>query len=244
MTENLQTTEVTEAGQADLMPDAPVMPELVELQRVVEALLLAADQPLPLDRLLSVFPEGERPERKDLRAALEVLQASYAERASEVVEVASGWRIQVRERYGAYVAQLLNEKPVKYSRALLETLALIAYRQPITRGEVEEIRGVTLSPNIIKTLIERDWVKVVGVREVPGRPELLGTTKTFLDDLGLKSLESLPSLPEIRDLDALAAALEKLQPQESGESAVAAEEAVADESGSAESSTPSASPGH
>lgn len=217
-----------ESGQVELMPEAPVAPEFAELQRVVEALLLAASEPLPLERLLAVFPEHGRPERKDLRQVLEALQASYVDRVSEVVEVATGWRIQVREQYGVYIAQLLNEKPPKYSRALLETLALIAYRQPITRGEVEEIRGVTLSPNIIKTLIERDWVKVVGVREVLGRPELLGTTRQFLDDLGLKSLESLPSLPEIRDLDALATALEKLQPQVTGEGVAAEPSEVAE----------------
>ena len=193
-------------------PDSAPPADTAALQDVVEALLLASDQPLPLERLMAAFPEYERPDKQALRAALEALRERYAGRVAEVVEVASGWRIQVREGFAGYVAQLWEEKPPRYSRALLETLALIAYRQPITRGEVEEIRGVTLSPNIIKTLLEREWIKVLGVREVPGRPELLGTTRQFLDDFSLRSLESLPTLPEIRDLDALAGALEKLQP--------------------------------
>ncbi len=203
--------------QAELLPDAPpdatAAMEPARLQDIVEALLLAADQPLSLDRLLAVFPEYERPDKKAVRAALEALRERYAGRVAELLEVASGWRLQVRAPFAAYIAQLWEEKPPRYSRALLETLALIAYRQPITRGEVEEIRGVMLSPNIIKTLLEREWIKVLGVREVPGRPELLGTTRQFLDDFNLKSLDSLPTLPEIRDLDALANALEKLQPQ-------------------------------
>ncbi len=204
------------------MPEENPVPESAALLDTVEALLLASDEPLPLERLLAAFPEYERPDKKALRAALESLRGRYAERVAEVVEVGSGWRIQVRERFSAYVAQLWEEKPPRYSRALLETLALIAYRQPITRGEVEEIRGVTLSPNIIKTLLEREWIKVLGVREVPGRPELLGTTRQFLDDFNLRSLESLPTLPEIRDLDALAGALEKLQPAEARTDAVPA----------------------
>ncbi|MGH8529223.1 MAG: SMC-Scp complex subunit ScpB [Nevskiales bacterium] len=197
---------------ADLPPEAPAAVESEALQDILEAVLLAADQPLPLERLMAVFPEQERPDKKDLRAALDALRERYADRVAEVLEVGSGWRIQVRERFAPYIAQLWEEKPPRYSRALLETLALIAYRQPITRGEVEEIRGVMLSPSIIKTLLEREWVKVLGVREVPGRPELLGTTRQFLDDFNLQSLESMPTLPEIRDLDALASALEKLQP--------------------------------
>lgn len=212
----------------DLQPEADAALDSAALQNVLEALLLAADQPLPLERLMAVFSEHERPDKKALRAALDALRESYADRVAEVLEVGSGWRIQVRERFAPYIAQLWEEKPPRYSRALLETLALIAYRQPITRGEVEEIRGVTLSPSIIKTLLEREWVKVLGVREVPGRPELLGTTRQFLDDFNLQSLESMPTLPEIRDLDALAGALEKLQPQETVSARLPDGESVSD----------------
>lgn len=207
-------TEDQTVPAVDALPEQLLVRETVlnvDIKAIAEALLLGASEPLSLDRMLTGFPEAERPDRKRLRDALEQLQTEYTERVAEVKEVASGWRIQVREHYGRYLAQLQNEKPARYSRALLETLALIAYRQPITRGEVEDIRGVTLSPNIIRTLIERDWIKSVGVREVPGRPELLGTTKTFLDDFGLKALDSLPSLPEIRDLDALASSLNRLE---------------------------------
>lgn len=184
-----------------------------ELGRVVEALLLASDQPLSLDRLLAVFDDPQ-PERKALREALVWLGELHAESAMELVEVGSGWRLQVRQAYAPWVSRLWQEKPQKYSRALLETLAIIVYRQPITRGEIEEIRGVSLSQTIVRTLLERGWVREVGHREVPGRPALLGTTKQFLDDFNLKSLEQLPPLPEVKDLDALHAALEQLAPEQ------------------------------
>lgn len=183
-----------------------------ELGRVVEALLLASDQPLSLDRLLAVF-DAPQPERKALRDALAWLGELHAESAMELVEVGSGWRLQVRQAYAPWVSRLWQEKPQKYSRALLETLAIIVYRQPITRGEIEEIRGVSLSQTIVRTLLERGWVREVGHREVPGRPALLGTTRQFLDDFNLKSLEQLPPLPEVKDLDALHAALEQLAPE-------------------------------
>ena len=184
-----------------------------ELGRVVEALLLASDQPLSLDRLLAVFDDPQ-PERKALREALVWLGELHAESAMELVEVGSGWRLQVRQAYAPWVSRLWQEKPQKYSRALLETLAIIVYRQPITRGEIEEIRGVSLSQTIVRTLLERGWVREVGHREVPGRPALLGTTKQFLDDFNLKSLAQLPPLPEVKDLDALHAALEQLAPEQ------------------------------
>jgi segregation and condensation protein B len=204
-----------------------------ELQRILEAVLLASDQPLGLDRLLQLFDESQRPDKQALRAALEALKGSLEGRAVELVEVGNGWRLQTRQDYAGWVSRLWEEKPPRYSRALLETLALVCYRQPITRAEIEEVRGVSLSQSIIKTLLERSWVRVVGYREIPGRPELLGTTREFLDDFNLRNLEELPSLPEVRDLDALAAAIERLQPPTSateGEpaDAIAADSAVQD----------------
>ena len=157
--------------------------------------------------------DAPQPERKALRDALAWLGELHAESAMELVEVGSGWRLQVRQAYAPWVSRLWQEKPQKYSRALLETLAIIVYRQPITRGEIEEIRGVSLSQTIVRTLLERGWVREVGHREVPGRPALLGTTRQFLDDFNLKSLEQLPPLPEVKDLDALHAALEQLAPE-------------------------------
>lgn len=169
---------------------------------VLEAALMAAQEPLDLNQLLTLF-EGdlERPERDAVRTALDQLQAECEGRGIELVEVASGWRYQVRARYAEWVNRLFDEKPQRYSRALLETLAIIAYRQPITRAEIEDIRGVSVSAGIIKTLQEREWVRVVGNREVPGRPELLATTRQFLDYFNLKSLSDLPSLAEIKDFD-------------------------------------------
>jgi segregation and condensation protein B len=190
-----------------------------ELQRILEALLLASDQPLGLDRILALFEEAQRPSKAELKEALEELKAALEGRAVELREVGGGWRIQTRQNYAGWVARLWEEKPPRYSRALLETLALIVYRQPISRAEIEEVRGVSLSQSILKTLMERNWVRVVGYREVPGRPALFGTTKEFLDDFNLGSLEELPALPEIRDLDALAAALERLQGPEAAPTA-------------------------
>jgi segregation and condensation protein B len=190
-----------------------------ELQRILEALLLASDQPLGLDRILALFEEAERPSKAQLKEALDGLRAALESRAVELREVGGGWRIQTRQDYAGWVARLWEEKPPRYSRALLETLALIVYRQPISRAEIEEVRGVSLSQSILKTLMERNWVRVVGYREVPGRPALFGTTKEFLDDFNLGSLEELPALPEIRDLDALAAALERLQGPEAAPTA-------------------------
>lgn len=192
------------------------MQEQVTLPHVIEALLLAAGGPLSIEQIQGSFPESGQPERKAVRDALKELDAELSGRAVELTEVASGWRIQVRQDFSGYVARLWEERPPRFTRALLETLALIVYRQPISRSEVEEIRGVSLSPNIIKTLMEREWVKVVGVRETPGRPELLGTTKQFLDDFNIKNLDQLPTLPEIRDLDSLGEALEKLQAETGG----------------------------
>ncbi|HWV16267.1 MAG TPA: SMC-Scp complex subunit ScpB [Cellvibrio sp.] len=173
------------------------------LQKVVEGAILAAGQPMTIARLLELFDEAVAPSKEEVQAALEDIQAACSDRGYELKEVASGWRFQVREQLAPWVNRLWDEKPQKYSRALLETLALIAYRQPITRGDIEEIRGVAVSSHIMKTLMERDWVKVVGHRDVPGRPSLYATTRQFLDYFNLRSLEDLPSLSEIRDLDEL-----------------------------------------
>jgi len=180
------------------------------LAPILEALLLAADQPLSLDQLFRMFMAEGGVTKKDVKAALELLGQQLDGRAVELREVASGYRLQVRTEYAEWVGKLWQERPPRFSRALLETLALVCYRQPITRGEIEEIRGVSLSPNIVKTLIERGWVREVGVKEVPGRPALLGTTPQFLDAFNLKSLDELPSLPEIKDPAELEAALLRL----------------------------------
>jgi segregation and condensation protein B len=180
-----------------------------ELKTILEALLLAAGEPLALDRLLALFPDAERPERDALRAALAELAVDYAGRGVELVEVASGFRLQVPQAFAPWVSRLWEERAANYSRALLETLALIAYRQPVTRGEIEAVRGVSASSSIMKTLQERGWIKVIGHREVPGRPALYATTRAFLDYFNLKSLSELPSLAAPRDLDAIGAELER-----------------------------------
>ncbi|MGD2082962.1 MAG: SMC-Scp complex subunit ScpB [Chromatiales bacterium] len=173
------------------------------VKQILEAALLAAGRPLSLDQLAALFGEDERPERGRIQQAVSELQADYTGRGIELAEVGSGFRIQVRAEYAPWVSRLWDEKPGRYSRALMETLALVAYRQPITRGEIEDIRGVSVSTNIIKTLQEREWVRVVGHRDVPGRPALFGTTRTFLDYFGLRSLDELPTLAELRDLDSI-----------------------------------------
>ena len=180
-----------------------------ELKIVLEAVLLAAGEPLPLERLLATFPEAERPEAEAVRAALGELTAHYAGRGMELVEVASGFRLQVPKLFSPWVSRLWEERAASYSRALLETLALVAYRQPITRGEIEDVRGVSVSSSIMKTLQERGWIKVIGHREVPGRPALFATTRAFLDYFNLKSLSELPPPAAPRDLDAIGAELER-----------------------------------
>jgi segregation and condensation protein B len=180
------------------------------LAQILEALLLAADQPLTVDALFRLFQAEGGITKKDVKAALDLLGEQLKGRAVELREVAGGFRLQVQPGYAEWIGKLWQERPPRFSRALLETLALVCYRQPVTRGEIEEIRGVSLSPNIIKTLLERGWVREVGVKEVPGRPALLGTTPQFLDDFNLKSLDELPSLPEIKDPLQLEAALLRL----------------------------------
>lgn len=172
-----------------------------ELARLLEAFLLASGKPQTLERLFELFEEGERPEPPVFKKALQLLGKSCEGRAFELKEVASGYRLQIRERFAPWVGRLWEERPQRYSRAMLETMALIAYRQPITRGEIEDVRGVAVNSHIVKTLLERDWVRVVGYRDVPGKPAMFATTKTFLDHFNLKSLDELPTLAALRELE-------------------------------------------
>ena len=173
------------------------------LKNILEALLLASGEPLTIAQMLAVFTDDERPTATEVSKALEELSGDYLDRGVELREVASGFRLQVRQEVNGWVSRLWEERPQRYSRALLETMALIAYRQPITRGDIEEVRGVAVRSNIIRTLQEREWIRVVGHRDVPGKPALFGTTKVFLDYFNLKSLDDLPSLAEIRDMENL-----------------------------------------
>ncbi len=171
-----------------------------KVKMIVEGLLLAAGRPLTLDNIIQVFSKDEQPDRKELIAVMESIAEECDGRGFELKEVASGYRFQVKQELSEWVAKLWEERPPRYTRALLETLALVAYRQPITRGDIEEIRGVGVSSNIIRTLLDREWIRVVGHRDVPGRPAMFATTKQFLDYFNLKSLQDLPPLSEIRDL--------------------------------------------
>ena len=172
-----------------------------ELAPLLEAFLLASGKPQSLERLFELFEEGERPEQPVFKKALELLRKSCDGRAFELKEVASGYRLQIREKYSPWVGRLWEERPQRYSRAMLETMALIAYRQPITRGEIEDVRGVAVNSHIVKTLLEREWIRVVGYRDVPGKPAMFATTKGFLDHFNLKSLDELPPLAELRELE-------------------------------------------
>ena len=171
-----------------------------KVKMIVEGLLLAAGRPLTLDNIIQVFSKDEQPDRKELIAVMESIAEECDGRGFELKEVASGYRFQVKQELSEWVAKLWEERPPRYTRALLETLALVAYRQPITRGDIEEIRGVGVSSNIIRTLLDREWIRVVGHRDVPGRPAMFATTKQFLDYFNLESLQDLPPLSEIRDL--------------------------------------------
>ena len=171
------------------------------LDEILEAALLAADEPLSLERLEGLFDEHERPPRHKLREALERVSARHAQGALELLETASGYQLRIRPRLSPWVSRLWDERPQRYSRALLETLALIAYRQPVTRGDIEEVRGVAVSSSIMRTLAERGWIRVVGQRDVPGRPAVYATTRQFLDDFGLKTLEELPPMHELKNFE-------------------------------------------
>jgi len=178
--------------------------EINKLKNILEAVLLAADRPLTVNHLEILFElDEERPTRDEIRKALHEMEEEYATRGFELKQVASGYRLQVRQDYSLWVGRLWEEKPARYSRALLETLALIVYRQPITRAGIEEIRGVSVSTHIIKTLMEREWIRVVGYRDVPGKPALYGTTRKFLDYFNIQSLSDLPALADIRPIDHL-----------------------------------------
>lgn len=191
-----------------------------EIQQIVEAALMASTKPLSIKQLLALFTPEEPlgfelsvPDHASIQLALNTIDESCQNRGFELKQVSSGWRFQVKEELSPWVTRLWQEKPQKYSRALLETLAIIAYRQPITRGDVEEIRGVAVSSYIIKTLSEREWIKVIGQRDVPGRPSLYATTKQFLDYFNLKHLDELPSLQELTNFDSLQLEPEQLEPE-------------------------------
>jgi segregation and condensation protein B len=174
-----------------------------KIREIIEAALFAADVPLTVNALVKLFADGELDAdegRKQIRDALKALQAENENRGVELKQVASGYRFQSKQELSEWVSRLWDERPPRYTRALLETLALIAYKQPVTRGDIEQVRGVSVSQNIMRTLIERDWIRVVGQREVPGHPALYGTTKAFLDYFNLKTLDELPPLEEIREL--------------------------------------------
>ena len=196
--------------------------EIVEIKRILEAAILAAGSPVSRQQLQNLFIESNPEACVGIDAALDLLAADYADHAVALVEVASGWRFQVRPEYQRFISGLWTERQTRYTRALLETLALIAYRQPVTRGEIEQIRGVAVSPNIVKTLEEREWIRVVGHRDVPGRPALFGTTRQFLDYFGLKSLDQLPPLSELQDIGELEPELQLQTPAH----AVAADTAI------------------
>ena len=172
-----------------------------ELAPLLEAFLLASGKPQSLERLFELFEEGERPEPPVFKKALTILAKSCDGRAFELKEVASGYRLQIREKFSPWVGRLWEERPQRYSRAMLETIALIAYRQPITRGEIEDVRGVAVNSHIVKTLLEREWIRIVGYRDVPGKPAMFATTKAFLDHFNLKNLDDLPPLAELRELE-------------------------------------------
>jgi len=211
-----------------------------QLRRIIEAALLTAGRSLDMAALEGLFSDVEKPGRDEIQAALQDLEADCRDRGYELKRTASGYRFQVRQELSSWMDRLWEEKPRKYSRAVLETLALIAYRQPVTRGDVEQVRGVAVSSEIIRTLQEREWVRTVGHRDVPGRPALYATTRKFLDDFNLASLGELPSLNEIRDLNDINGELGLNSPQDSGGDRVGA---ASDHSGYSPGNDPGSHPG-
>lgn len=187
------------------LPESPPVSEQpefnMEIKRIVEAILFAASRPMTAKQVQQVFPEIEQPELPEIQSAIDAIVEEYRFRPVELKKVASGYRFQVKQELSRWVARLFEEKPPKYSRALLETLSIIAYRQPVTRGDIEDIRGVSVSSSIMQTLIEREWVRIVAYKEAPGRPAIYGTTKQFLDYFNIASLDELPTLQEIQNLD-------------------------------------------
>lgn len=205
-----ETNEKLEAGLADKsQPD--------ELKNIIEAAIMVSEEPVTVDRLLGMFTDATKPERSTVNELLLTLEQEYADRGFELKRIDKGYRLQTREEYSPWLARLSVGRPPRYSRALLETLAIIAYRQPVTRGEIEEIRGVAVSTDIIRTLVEREWVRQVGVRDVPGKPALFATTRAFLEYFNLEGLSQLPSLQDIRDLDTIADELNMKLPLENRE---------------------------
>lgn len=204
--------------------------DTTEIKHFVEAALLAAGRPLSIDQLKGLFDGRSAPEKAEIRRAIATLNDEYSDRGIVITEVASGFRMQIKAAMADRLQKLWEERPPRYSRALFETLSLVAYRQPITRGEIEEVRGVSVSSNIMRTLLERDWVRVVGHRDVPGRPAMFGTTKTFLDYFGLKKLEDLPPLADLSDWESLRIQLDlpEVDEQTNSGEALAAEAAARD----------------
>jgi segregation and condensation protein B len=183
--------------------------EIFELKNIVEAALLTASEPLTVERMLSMFPGDSRPSRQAINEALKVLEQEYEGRGIELKHIDRGYRFQTREKYAEWIARLQQERPPRYSRALLETLAIIAYKQPVTRGDIESIRGVSVSTDIIHALLEREWIRQVGHRDTPGRPALYGTTRQFIEHFNLSSLDELPALAELRDLEQIGRELDQ-----------------------------------
>jgi segregation and condensation protein B len=198
-----EIAEMQDAGQPD------------QLKNIIEAAIVFSDEPLTIDRMLSMFSDETRPDRSVVKDVISELEQDYASRGLEIKRIDKGYRLQTRQEYSPWLTRLASGRPPRYSRALLETLAIIAYRQPVTRGEIEEIRGVAVSTDIIRTLLEREWVRQVGFRDVPGKPALFATTKAFLEYFNLESLSQLPPLMEIRDMDTIAAELNMTLPLDS-----------------------------
>ena len=190
--------------------------EVFELKNIIEAALLAAREPLTVEKMVSMFPAESRPSRQAVTEALKVLEQEYQERGIELKRVDRGYRFQTREKYAEWIARLQQERPPRYSRALLETLAIIAYKQPVTRGDIESVRGVSVSTDIIRTLLEREWIRQVGHRDAPGRPALYGTTRQFVEHFNLSSLDELPPLAEVRDLEQIGRELDERLAREAG----------------------------
>jgi segregation and condensation protein B len=191
-----------------------------ELRNIIEAAIMISSDPLTIDRMLAMFPDDAQPDRDVIRSVISEIEQSFVDRGIELRQIGKGYRLQTREDYSPWLSRLSAARPQRYSRALLETLAIIAYRQPVTRGEIEDVRGVAVSTEIIRTLQDRDWIRQVGVRDVPGKPGLFGTTRGFLEYFNLKSLSDLPPLTDIRDMETIAAELNlslPLDPPQDGE---------------------------
>lgn len=185
------------------------MDDVKQLHRIIEGALFAVNEPLSIERIIALFAENDKPDKLTVRTALQQLVVDYEARGIELKELASGFQFQVKSDLSQWIKKLWEDRPPRYSRALMETLAIIAYRQPVTRGEIEEIRGVVVSSPMMKTLLERNWVRIIGYRDVPGKPGIYATTKQFLDYFGLKKLSDLPPLAEVRNLDQIGVMLEK-----------------------------------